>query len=205
MINTQAFVARGVDARRIHQELYHFGSRKPIDIIAQTRPIIIIDEPQSVGREGSVTLKSMEDFKPPFTLRYSATHSEEYNKIYRLDAYNKKLVKKIQVKGINLKGSSGTTGYLYLEYISLTRKDGLFSDFRDGQGYGFRVYRLASSNMREVYYRPQDYAQSQLDLFADNVKEGRTAEDLVTQIMLDWGLELSLPSHGNEGDLIMNW
>lgn len=123
VINTQAFAARSADARRIHQELDHFGSRKPIDIIAQTRPIIIIDEPQSVGSEGSVTLKSMEDFKPLFTLRYSATHSEEYNKIYRLDAldaYNKKLVKKIQVKGINLKGSSGTTGYLYLEYISLS-------------------------------------------------------------------------------------
>ncbi|HRP89685.1 MAG TPA: DEAD/DEAH box helicase family protein [Edaphocola sp.] len=123
VINTQAFAAKGADARRIHQELDHFGSRKPIDIIAQTRPIIIIDEPQSVGREGSVTLKSMEDFNPLFTLRYSATHLEEYNKIFRLDAldaYNKKLVKKIQVKGINLKGSSGTTGYLYLEYISLS-------------------------------------------------------------------------------------
>lgn len=123
IINTQAFAARGADARRIHQELDQFGSRRPIDIIAQTRPIIIIDEPQSVGKEGSVTLKSMEDFQPLFTLRYSATHAEEYNKIYRLDAldaYNKKLVKKIQVKGINLKGSSGTTGYLYLEYISLS-------------------------------------------------------------------------------------
>lgn len=123
VINTQAFAARGADARRIHQELDHFGSRKPIDIIAQTHPIIIIDEPQSVGKEGSVTLKSMEDFQPLFTLRYSATHLEEYNKIFRLDAldaYNKKLVKKIQVKGINLKGSSGTTGYLYLEYISLS-------------------------------------------------------------------------------------
>lgn len=59
--------------------------------------------------------------------------------------------------------------------------------------YGFRVYRLDSSNMQDVYYKPQDYEQAQLDLFADNVKEGRTAEDLVTQIMLDWGLELSLP------------
>lgn len=58
---------------------------------------------------------------------------------------------------------------------------------------GFRVYRLDSSNMKEVYYTPQSYKQDQLDLFADNVKEDRSAEDLVTQIMLDWGLELSLP------------
>jgi len=58
---------------------------------------------------------------------------------------------------------------------------------------GFRVYRLDSSNMQDVYYAPQDYQQNNLDLFADNVKPDRSAEDLVTQIMLDWGLELSLP------------
>lgn len=120
IINTQAFAARGKDARRIYQELDQFGSRKPIDIIAQTNPIIIMDEPQSVGKKDSKTLNSMQAFQPLFTLRYSATHIEEYNKIYRLDAldaYNKKLVKKIQVKGINLKGSTGTDGYFYLENI----------------------------------------------------------------------------------------
>ncbi len=57
---------------------------------------------------------------------------------------------------------------------------------------GFRVYRLDTSNMQDVYYRPQDYKQTTLDLFADNVKPGRTAMDLVTQVMLDWGLPLSL-------------
>ena len=121
IINTQAFNARGKDARRIYQELDQFGTRKPIEIIAQTNPILIIDEPQSV--DGARTLESMQDFNPLFTLRYSATHKVEYNKIYRLDAldaYNKRLVKKIQVKGINLKGSTGTNGYLYLENISLS-------------------------------------------------------------------------------------
>lgn len=118
IINTQAFNARGKDARRIYQELDEFGSRKPIDIISQANPILIIDEPQSV--EGAKTLESMQDFNPLFTLRYSATHKAEYNKIYRLDAldaYNERLVKKIQVKGINLKGLTGTDGYLYLEDI----------------------------------------------------------------------------------------
>ncbi len=67
----------------------------------------------------------MQDFRPLFTVRYSATHAagEEYNKVYRLDAldaYHKRLVKKIQVKGINLKGSTGTTGYLYLEHIEIS-------------------------------------------------------------------------------------
>jgi type III restriction enzyme len=121
IINTQAFNVRGKDARRIYQELDQFGTRKPIEIIAETNPILIIDEPQSV--EGEKTLASMQDFNPLFTLRYSATHKVEYNKIYRLDAldaYNQRLVKKIQVKGINLKGSTGTTGYFYLEHISLS-------------------------------------------------------------------------------------
>ena len=121
IINTQAFNAKGSDARRIYQELDQFGTRKPIEIIAQTNPILIIDEPQSV--DGVRTLESIQDFNPLFTLRYSATHKVEYNKVYRLDAldaYNKRLVKKIQVKGINLKGSTGTNGYLYLESISLS-------------------------------------------------------------------------------------
>lgn len=121
IINTQAFNARGADARRIYQELDHFGTRRPIEIISQTNPILIIDEPQSV--DGAKTLESMQDFKPLFTLRYSATHKKDYNKVYRLDAldaYNKRLVKKIQVKGISLKSSTGTSGYLYLEQIILS-------------------------------------------------------------------------------------
>ncbi|XZF14952.1 type III restriction-modification system endonuclease [Chitinophagaceae bacterium MMS25-I14] len=121
IINTQAFNASGKDARRIKMELDQFGSRRPIDIIAQTNPILVIDEPQSV--EGDKTLEGMQDFNPIFTLRYSATHKNEYNKIFRLDAldaYNRKLVKKIQVKGISLKGAPGITGYLYLEQILLS-------------------------------------------------------------------------------------
>jgi adenine-specific DNA-methyltransferase len=58
--------------------------------------------------------------------------------------------------------------------------------------YGFRVYRLDESNMQDVYYKPQDYKQANLDLFADNIKQGRTADDLLAQVMLDWGLQLSL-------------
>ncbi|MDD2438174.1 MAG: site-specific DNA-methyltransferase [Massilibacteroides sp.] len=70
-------------------------------------------------------------------------------------------------------------------------KEGMFADFEDTQDYGFRVYRLADSNMQDVYYRPQDYKQETLDLFDDNIKPDRTPDDLLAQVMLDWGLPLS--------------
>ncbi|ALS25850.1 res subunit of type III restriction enzyme [Paenibacillus sp. 32O-W] len=123
IINSQAFNARGKDARRIYMELDDFNSRKPIDVLASTNPIMIIDEPQSV--EGKQTKESLKAFNPLLTLRYSATHREDYNKVYRLDAldaYNKKLVKKISVKGISAKGTSGTDSYLYLEGIDVSTK-----------------------------------------------------------------------------------
>jgi adenine-specific DNA-methyltransferase len=78
------------------------------------------------------------------------------------------------------------------EKLQKAKKDGMFADFTDNQDYGFRVYRLDESNMQDVYYKPQDYEQSTLDLFADNVKADRTSDDLLAQIMLDWGLPLSL-------------
>lgn len=154
IINTQAFNARGADARRIYQELDQFGTRKPIDIIAQTNPILIIDEPQSV--DGIKTLESMQDFNPLFTLRYSATHKVEYNKVYRLDAldaYNKRLVKKIQVKGINLKGSTGTTGYLHLEQISLSTDKPPFAvvEFEKRVGDGIRKVRQKLGEGANLY------------------------------------------------------
>ncbi len=76
--------------------------------------------------------------------------------------------------------------------LQKVKKEGIFADFNDTQDYGFRVYRLDESNMQEVYYKPQDYNQSNLELFADNIKPGRTSEDLLAQIILDWGLPLNL-------------
>lgn len=124
IINSQAFNAKGKDARRIYMELDEFRSRRPIDIIAKTNPILIIDEPQSV--EGKQTKENLKQFNPLFTLRYSATPKpdELYNLIYCLDAmeaYNKKLVKKIAVKGISESGSTATDGYVYLESINLSK------------------------------------------------------------------------------------
>ena len=124
IINSQAFNAKGKDARRIYMKLDEFRSRRPIDIIAKTNPIVIIDEPQSV--EGKQTKKNLEEFHPLMTLRYSATHKSDsiYNMVYRLDAmeaYNKKLVKKIAVKGIQESGTTATDSYVYLEGLNLSK------------------------------------------------------------------------------------
>ena len=126
IINSQAFNAKGKDARRIYMKLDEFRSRRPIDIIAKTNPILVIDEPQSV--EGKQTKERLKEFHPLLTLRYSATHKSDsiYNMVYRLDAmeaYNKRLVKKIAVKGITETGSTATTSYVYLESINLSKSD----------------------------------------------------------------------------------
>jgi type III restriction enzyme len=139
IINSQAF-NKSVDAQEkikkgkkadknaaiIFRKLDSFRSRRPIDVIAKTNPIIIIDEPQSV--EGTQTKKNLEKFNPLITLRYSATHRSDsiYNMVYRLDAmeaYNKKLVKKIAVKGIQESGTTAIDSYVYLEGLNLSKKD----------------------------------------------------------------------------------
>lgn len=125
IVNTQAFNARGADARRIDMVLDQFRGRRPIDVIAATNPIMIIDEPQSVLGTGSkaelnATRVGLAKFNPLFFINYSATHRDNYNMVYRLDAvdaYQKHLVKKIAVKGIEISGSNASSGYLYLESI----------------------------------------------------------------------------------------
>tara|TARA_R110000868_G_scaffold56764_1_gene175642 strand:+ start:6639 stop:9686 length:3048 start_codon:yes stop_codon:yes gene_type:complete len=123
VINIQAFASRGADNRRIYDELDDFQSRRPIDVIASNRPILILDEPQKM--EGKATIEALPKFKPLMILRYSATHKTQHNKIHRLDAldaYNQKLVKKIAVRGIHTRGLAGTNAYLYLEGIDISKK-----------------------------------------------------------------------------------
>jgi type III restriction enzyme len=123
VINIQAFNATGKDNRRIYDELDDFQSRKPIDVISANRPVVILDEPQKM--EGKKTLEALAKFKPLMILRYSATHKTQHNKIHRLDAldaYNQKLVKKIAVRGISVKGLAGTNAYLYLGSIEISKQ-----------------------------------------------------------------------------------
>ena len=129
IINTQAFASslkedgKSKEARIIYSKRDEFQSRRPIDVIKANRPIIILDEPQKMG--GDVTQKALGNFNPLFTLNYSATHKKQNNLIYvldALDAFNKKLVKKIQVKGFEVKNFRGTDNYLFLESILLSSK-----------------------------------------------------------------------------------
>lgn len=122
IINAQAFNATGKDARRIDMVLDDFAGRKPIDVIAKNRPILILDEPQKLG--GAKTQEKLKTFNPLFTMNFSATHKKQNNLIYVLDAlesYNKKLVKKIEVKGFELKNLRGNSGYVYLSGIVLSK------------------------------------------------------------------------------------
>ena len=141
IINTQAFNAsmneeksRGegrkgdAAARIIFSRRDEFGSRRPIDILAKTRPIMIIDEPQSVlgADKNNATRKGIRLFNPLFTLLYSATHRKDdiCNMVFRLDAidaYNRKLVKKIEVRGVHQLGSTATNGYIYLDEIIISK------------------------------------------------------------------------------------
>jgi len=134
IINTQAFNTslnedkNNAAARIIFSKRDEFGSRRPIDILAKTNPIMIIDEPQSVlgANKDNATRKGIAKFCPLFSLLYSATHrkGDIYNMVYRLDAmdaYNKQLVKKITVKAITQVGSTATNGFVYLEEIVVSK------------------------------------------------------------------------------------
>lgn len=129
IINTQAFASsmkeggRSKESRIIYSERDEFGSRRPIDVIAANRPIIIMDEPQKM--EGDATQAGIKRFNPLFVLNYSATHTTKHDTIYALDAldaYRQKLVKRIHVKGFEVKNLRGTSGYLYLDNIVLSPK-----------------------------------------------------------------------------------
>ena len=129
IINTQAFAAsmkeggRSKESRIIYSKRDEFGSRRPIDVIAANNPIVIMDEPQKM--EGDATQAGIKRFNPLFVLNYSATHKTRHNTVYALDAldaYRQKLVKRIHVKGFELKNLRGTSGYMFLDSIELSPK-----------------------------------------------------------------------------------
>ncbi|GGI45820.1 type III restriction enzyme [Agromyces flavus] len=175
IINTQAFNARGSDARRIYgmertlptgktvmEGLDDFGSRRPIDIIAANRPILIIDEPQKIegdAKKPSKSLQALGDFNSLVALRYSATHKIERTRVHRLDAvdaYNQKLVKKIAVRGIAVKHLAGSTAYLFVDGLEIGKgpdfpKARVEIEVQTAQGIKRQVKRLSQGmNLHDI-------------------------------------------------------
>ena len=190
IINTQAFAAslnedKNVEGRKgdaaariIYSKRDEFGSRRPIDVIKANRPILILDEPQKMG--GQVTQKALKNFNPLFCLNYSATHAKQHNLVYvldALDAFNKRLVKKIEVKGFEVKNLRGTDSYLYLEQIVLSPKKPPMARIEMEIGYNKSINRetrlLGVGD--DLYYISQEmeqykgYTISEIDPFRGQV------------------------------------
>lgn len=178
VINVQAFNARGKDNRRIYEELDDFQSRRPIDVIKANHPILILDEPQKM--EGAKTLESLKEFNPLFILRYSATHKTQHNKIHRLDAldaYNQKLVKKIAVRGISVKGLAGTNAYLFLEGIEVSKQAPVARielEIKQKSGIKRMIRRLKKGDNLQVYSEGldqyKDFVISEINANTDTVE-----------------------------------
>lgn len=125
VMNYQSFRTKGKNANLIFQERDEYGTNRPSDLIKATKPIIIIDEPQKITSETEKIIN--DEFNPSFILRYSATHKKdkEYNKLYSLnavDAYNQKLVKKIEVIGLEIVNDKSEGSYIYVSEISADKK-----------------------------------------------------------------------------------
>ena len=184
IINTQAFASslkedgKSKEARIIYSKRDEFGSRRPIDVIKANRPILILDEPQKMG--GEVTQKALKNFNPLFCLNYSATHAKQHNLVYvldALDAFNKRLVKKIEVKGFEVKNLRGTDSYLYLEQIVLSPKKPPMARIEMEIGYNKSINRetrlLGVGD--DLYYISQEmeqykgYTISEIDPFRGQV------------------------------------
>lgn len=157
IINYQAFNGKGAANRRIYEELDELQSNRPIDVIKSVNPILIVDEPQKFGDK---TEELFTEFKPLFILRYSATHkkNKEYNKIYRLDAvdaYNEKLVKKINVKGIEILNDKSEGAYLFLDRVDISKSHDpealLEIDVKSSTGTKRKLIRIKAGD--DLYYK----------------------------------------------------
>lgn len=205
IINSQAFNATGKDARRIYEVLDDFQSRKPIDVIAANRPILIVDEPQKIEGETkkpSKSLAALVNFNALFAIRYSATHKIERTKVHRLDAidaYNQKLVKKIAVRGITVKHLAGSTAYLYVDGIEIGKgpdfpKARVELEVRTAQGIRRQVKRVnQGSNLYDIsggigaykglVVRNVDANQDIIELSNDDViTAGEVTQDITAEM-----------------------
>lgn len=221
IINIQAFNARSADARRIYDKIDAFGSRRPIDVIKANRPIVILDEPQKMG--GVKTQSALKEFNPLFSLNYSATHAVQHNTVYvldALDAFNKRLVKKIEVKGFEVKNFRGTDSYLFLEQIVLSPKKPPMARIELEIGYNKSINRetriLGVGD--DLYYISQEmeqykgYTISDIDPFHGTVtftngevmKAGEVSGDVAESDMRRIQIRETILSHFEKEEKLFN-
>lgn len=227
IINMQAFASslkedgKSKEARIIYSKRDEFGSRRPIDVIKANRPIIILDEPQKMG--GEVTQKALQNFNPLFSLNYSATHAKEHNLVYvldALDAFNKKLVKKIEVKGFEVKNFRGTDSYMFLEQIVLSSKKPPMARIELEIGYNKSISRETRvlSVGDDLYYVSQEmeqykgYTISDIDPFRGTVtftngeviKAGEVSGDVSESDMRRIQIRETILSHFEKEEKLFN-
>lgn len=177
VINIQAFNARGEANRRIRLRQDDAESNSPLELLAACHPILILDEPQKM--EGKATTEALKEFEPLFLLRYSATHKTRHDLVYRLDAldaYNQKLVKKIEVTGLRVRNLPGQSGYLYLMGVEPQATGGpkarLEFERRTQSGTARRMTKLVgrTENLAELSGGMAEYAQGYVlqELCVDN-------------------------------------
>lgn len=177
IMNYQAFNASGEKNRRIYDELDELQSRRPIDVINTVNPILIVDEPQKMGK----TEEMLDKLNPLFIVRYSATHKKdrEYNKMYRLDAldaFNRKLVKKINVKGLEFIHDKSEGAYMYLDRVNIsTNKDPeaiMELDYKTSTGTNRKLFKVrAGDNLKDLsggLIQYEGYVVSEVDGRLDN-------------------------------------
>jgi type III restriction enzyme len=116
------------DVNNLYKDSEKTGGEKPIDLIRATRPIVIVDEPQTVdgGLEGRGK-EALGMMNPLCTLRYSATHAAKHHMVFRLDAvdaYERKLVKQIEVAAASVHGDHNRP---FVRLVSATNKRGVIS------------------------------------------------------------------------------
>lgn len=193
IINMQAFNtslregAANKAARIIYTERDEFGSRKPIDVIKANRPILILDEPQKMT--GAKTQQALKNFNPLFSLNYSATHRKKHNAVYvldALDAYNKRLVKKIEVKGFEIKNIPGTDGYLFLHEIILSKNNPPMAkmEFEKLQKNGVKRVVHNFQQGESIYAESGEMEQYKKDYFISSIDPLRNSITLGNGITL---------------------
>lgn len=219
IINTQAFATsmkeggKSKESRIIYDKRDEFNSRKPIDVIKANHPIIILDEPQKMG--GAATQNGIKNFNPLFTINYSATHKNHHNEVYvldALDAYNKKLVKKIQVKGFEIHNLKGTDRYMFLERIVISSNKPpmarLEIEVRQGNGVARKTKTLgvgdslyAASNELQQY--KDNFSISEIDPIGgrvyftngESIASGEVTGDLSEKDMRRIQIRETIASH----------